>query len=79
LRRPRSVTSREEREQQQILYSGSQNGFSSKGDSFYVDVKGSYHERKGAEALFELLTYELSPPVLSKAGKVAKRQPKLPK
>jgi hypothetical protein len=55
----------------------SRDGFLYKSDSFYVEVEGCHHERKEAKALFELLTYQPPPLVLTKTGKVAKRQPKL--
>lgn len=55
----------------------SRDGFLYKCDSFYVQVEGFSHERKDAKALYELLIYAPPPPVLTKTGKVTKRQPKL--
>ena len=52
------------------------NGFSFKDDKFYVEVGYHTHTRKDAAELYALLTYTPPPPALTKAGKVAKRQPK---
>ena len=52
------------------------NGFSFKDDKFYVKVGYNRHTRKDAAELYALLTYTPPPPALTKAGKVAKRQPK---
>ena len=51
-------------------------GFSFQDDKFYVAVDYHTHTRKDAAELYALLTYTPPPPVLTKAGKVAKRQPK---
>ena len=51
-------------------------GFSFKDDKFYVTVGYHTHTRKDAGELYALLTYTPPPPALTKAGKVAKRQPK---
>jgi hypothetical protein len=51
-------------------------GFSFKDDKFYVTVGYHTHTRKDAAELYALLTYTPPPPALTKAGKVAKRQPK---
>jgi hypothetical protein len=53
----------------------SRDGFSCQGNSFYVEVEGYSHERKDSKELYDLLTYTPPPPLLTKAGKVAKRQP----
>ena len=52
------------------------NGFSFKDDKFYVKVGYNRHTRKDAAELYALLTYTPPPLALTKAGKVAKRQPK---
>jgi hypothetical protein len=49
--------------------------FSHSGDSFYVTFEGHRHERADSGSLYRLLTYTEPPPLLTKAGKVAKRQP----
>ena len=51
-------------------------GFSFKDDKFYVTVDYHTHTRKDAAELYALLTYTPPPLALTKAGKVAKRQPK---
>lgn len=53
----------------------SQDGFFHIGDSFYVEVDRHRHTRLDSAALYALLTYTEPPPLLTKAGKVAKRQP----
>ncbi|TFK43970.1 hypothetical protein BDQ12DRAFT_731924 [Crucibulum laeve] len=50
-------------------------GFFYRGRSFYVGVDGFQHGRADPADLHALLTYTPPPPVLTKAGKVAKRQP----
>ena len=52
------------------------NGFSFQDDKFYVAIGYHTHTRKDAAELYALLTYTPPPPALTKAGKVAKRQPK---
>jgi len=52
------------------------NGFSFQDDKFYVEIDYRTHTRKDAAELYALLTYTPPPPALTKAGKVAKRQPK---
>jgi hypothetical protein len=52
------------------------NGFSFQNDKFYVAIDYHTHPRKDAAELYALLTYTPPPPALTKAGKVAKRQPK---
>ena len=52
------------------------NGFSFQDDKFYVAIGYHTHTRKDATELYALLTYTPPPPALTKAGKVAKRQPK---
>ena len=49
--------------------------FSCSGDSFYVTIDGHRHQRASSETLYQSLTYTQPDPVLTKAGKVAKRQP----
>ncbi|KIM35188.1 hypothetical protein M413DRAFT_20802 [Hebeloma cylindrosporum] len=51
-------------------------GFSFKDDKFYVAIGYHTHTRKDTAELYALLTYTPPPPALTKAGKVAKRQPK---
>ena len=51
-------------------------GFSFKDDKFYVAVGYHTHTRKDPVELYALLNYTPPPPALTKAGKVAKRQPK---
>jgi hypothetical protein len=53
------------------------NGFSFQDDKFYVAIDYHTHPRKDAAELYALLTYTPSPPALTKAGKVAKRQSKV--
>lgn len=53
----------------------SRDGFSYRGNSFFVEVERYKHERKDSGELYGLLTYTPPPPLLTKAGKVAKRQP----
>lgn len=52
----------------------SQDGFLHSGDSFYVEIDRHHHSRLDSGALHDLLTYTDPPPLLTKAGKVAKRQ-----
>jgi hypothetical protein len=54
----------------------SRDGFFHSGDSFYVEIEGHRHGRRDSTALFDLLTYTQPAPLLTKAGKVAKRQPR---
>lgn len=51
------------------------NGFYCSGRSFYVEIERYRHERESPGSLYNLLTYTQPPPLLTKAGKVAKRQP----
>ncbi|KAJ7685548.1 hypothetical protein DFH06DRAFT_1029285, partial [Mycena polygramma] len=51
-------------------------GFLFHGDDFYVQSSGYRLRRADATRLHSLLTYTAPPPVLTKAGKVAKRQPR---
>jgi hypothetical protein len=50
-------------------------GFSYDAQGFDVTVDGQRHGRHDSGLLYNLLTYVTPPPVLTKAGKVAKRQP----
>jgi hypothetical protein len=49
--------------------------FSCSGGDLYVTIEGHRHERTDPESLHRLLTYTQPAPLLTKAGKVAKRQP----
>ena len=49
--------------------------FSYSGDGFYVTIDGHRHQRASSETLYRSLTHTQPDPVLTKAGKVAKRQP----
>ena len=53
----------------------SRDGFTCRGNRFYVIIEGNQHEREGAQQLYKLLTYTPPPPTLTKKGTVAKRQP----
>ena len=53
----------------------SREGFTCRGDRFYVVVDGNQHEREGSQQLYKLLTYTPPPPTLTKKGTVAKKQP----
>ena len=53
----------------------SRDGFTFRGDRFYVVVDGNQHEREDAQQLYKLLTYTPPPPTLTKKGTAAKRQP----
>ncbi|RDB19989.1 hypothetical protein Hypma_013077 [Hypsizygus marmoreus] len=53
----------------------SKDGFFYGGNGFYVEIDRHRHERLDSGSLYRLLTYTEPPPVLTKAGKVAKRQP----
>ncbi|GLB34320.1 hypothetical protein LshimejAT787_0112040 [Lyophyllum shimeji] len=53
----------------------SRDGFFYDGLSFYVDIDSYHYPRSDPAALYELLTYTDPGPVLTKTGKVAKRQP----
>ncbi|KAF9000279.1 hypothetical protein BDQ17DRAFT_684853 [Cyathus striatus] len=50
-------------------------GFSYYEGVFYAHIDNCRHERSNAETLHNLLTYEAPGPTLTKAGKIAKRQP----
>jgi hypothetical protein len=49
--------------------------FSCSGGELYVTIEGHHHERADPGSLHHLLTYTQPAPLLTKAGKVAKRQP----
>ncbi|KAF9000278.1 hypothetical protein BDQ17DRAFT_684901 [Cyathus striatus] len=51
-------------------------GFSYYANQFYVQVGNNQHGRETPSHLYSLLTYVAPGPVLTKAGKVAKRQPR---
>jgi hypothetical protein len=53
----------------------SREGFSYDSLGFQVVVDGHRHQRSDSASLYRLLTYTTPPPLLTKAGKVAKRQP----
>lgn len=55
----------------------SQDGFFHDGSEFYVEVEAPKHRysREESSRLYTLLTYTEPPPVLTKKGTVAKRQP----